>query len=237
MYRSKPGFTDLYFSCNFKPYRMLKEVLRNETLLINKRKYYLYKQSGRTMLRYLILAMVCVLHTVNAICTEVTITSRPVTCNGGVDGEVTVEVSEVVGNYIIRILQSSNNKLIAQKKINNIDTSLVFTGINAGNYIVHVITEQGEKKYEFVISEPSLLKANTIKILKEASSNCKGAIEARPSGGTPPYIFSWSENSGNSTISRVTNLCQGIYRCIITDSNKCTEVSATVYLPMQLKNN
>jgi hypothetical protein len=48
--------------------------------------------------------------------------------------------------------------------------------------------------------------------------NCTGSVLTIPSGGTSPYLITWS--SGDTTAS-VGNLCSGWYVCTIVDSNQC----------------
>lgn len=51
--------------------------------------------------------------------------------------------------------------------------------------------------------------------------NCSGSVLAtNVAGGLPPYSFSWSDPSGQST-SLATGLCNGNYSVTITDANGC----------------
>ncbi|MFN3342784.1 MAG: T9SS type A sorting domain-containing protein [Flavobacteriales bacterium] len=47
-----------------------------------------------------------------------------------------------------------------------------------------------------------------------------GSITSTPSGGIPPYTYSWSPSGGN--LQNPHNLAAGIYSVIVTDSSGCT---------------
>jgi len=48
-----------------------------------------------------------------------------------------------------------------------------------------------------------------------------GTITAAVIGGTPPYTYSWSSSSGNSSVA--TGLAYGHYWCNVTDANGCNQ--------------
>lgn len=183
------------------------------------------------MLRIFSLFAVCFLHTMTSWCQEVTVTSHDVKCNGGSDGEVSISISNSSGNYILRMLNSRNNKLVSQKELNS-DTNLVFNNLKANAYKLEIISEVGRTEKLFSVDEPKALKANTIKIVKLPinETDCSGIIEAQPIGGTAPYTYKWSENVKDIRTKDVSGLCTGIYRCTINDANNCGPVSATAYL-------
>ena len=52
-----------------------------------------------------------------------------------------------------------------------------------------------------------------------------GTATIAPSGGTPPYIYSWSNADTSQTI---TNLSAGTYTCAVTDANSCTATASVV---------
>jgi hypothetical protein len=57
--------------------------------------------------------------------------------------------------------------------------------------------------------------------------NCIGYVDASPSGGTPPYSYSWS--NGGVTTSYQFGVCSGVYSVTCVDANGCSITgSATV---------
>ena len=54
---------------------------------------------------------------------------------------------------------------------------------------------------------------------------CTGSATITPTGGTPPYLYLWSNGQTDST---ATNLCDSIYSVTVTDNNFCTTTDAIV---------
>jgi serine protease len=67
------------------------------------------------------------------------------------------------------------------------------------------------------ISSPTI--TNVIATNPTCFGNCNGIITASTAGGTPPYIYLWSNSSTTNTIS---GLCSGTYSCVVTDAYNCT---------------
>ncbi|MCX6294528.1 MAG: gliding motility-associated C-terminal domain-containing protein [Bacteroidetes bacterium] len=67
---------------------------------------------------------------------------------------------------------------------------------------------------------------------------CDGTATATVSGGTTPYVYSWSNGSVISTVSTtntISSLCAGVYIITITDANGCTlNTSVTITEPLVL---
>lgn len=56
-----------------------------------------------------------------------------------------------------------------------------------------------------------------------------GAIFTSVGGGTPPFVFNWSNGA---TLSNIENLASGVYTCTVTDANNCSaNISVTVIQP------
>lgn len=51
------------------------------------------------------------------------------------------------------------------------------------------------------------------------SVSCDGVAVAAAYGGTAPYTYLW--NNGSTTVSQ-TNLCVGMYTCVVSDANGCS---------------
>lgn len=187
--------------------------------------------SRRIMLRNFTLFMICIMHTSIVWCLEVKVSSKAATCNGKSDGIITISVSGSSSEFTIRLLHASNNRLLSKNDFPS-DTTFSATNLNAAEYKVQVISNEGMTEHIIQVEEPDLLKANTIEIIKYATSQelCDGKVKINPSGGTPPYTYKWSENTNNSELQQVDNLCEGIYRCFVQDTYNCNEASATVYL-------
>ncbi|HQZ43648.1 MAG TPA: SprB repeat-containing protein, partial [Flavobacteriales bacterium] len=63
------------------------------------------------------------------------------------------------------------------------------------------------------------------------SDTCNGTATAGPTGGTPPYTFSWSpEPGGGQGTPMATGLCPGSYDLLITDSVGCPHTESVLIL-------
>lgn len=102
------------------------------------------------------------------------------------------------------------------------------SGIPEGLYNVLVTDVNGCQVIEDIyVSEPPELTAN-IDVLTDyfgVAVSCEyktdGEIEAIPAGGTPGYTYSWDTNPVQTT-ALITDLGEGTYTVIITDTNGCT---------------
>ena len=65
-------------------------------------------------------------------------------------------------------------------------------------------------------------------------SNCNGSVTFNPSGGTPPYYYSWYNNGGQpvgSSSSTLTQLCGDTYLYItVTDAQGCTALDSVTII-------
>ena len=75
----------------------------------------------------------------------------------------------------------------------------------------------------------SVLLVNITQADASCNGSCDGFAQVSVSGGTPPYMYQWS----NGMIAQTsTNLCAGTYTLIITDNNNCsTTASVTISEP------
>jgi hypothetical protein len=65
------------------------------------------------------------------------------------------------------------------------------------------------------------------------NGSCTGSASATPSGGTPPYVYSWAPSGG--TASTASGLCANTYTCHVSDQSGCTTTqNATITQPALL---
>ena len=62
-------------------------------------------------------------------------------------------------------------------------------------------------------------------VTQPACGACDGSAIINPIGGTPNYLYVWSNGQVNNTIS---NLCAGVYDVQITDQNGCVTNSNVI---------
>jgi hypothetical protein len=102
------------------------------------------------------------------------------------------------------------------------------TGLSAGNYTVVVTDTLGcSQQASFVVSQPSALDMTT-SFTDDTLNNCTGTATSSPIGGTPPYSFLWNDPA-NQTTQTAINLCKGLYKVTLKDSNECVSYR-TIYI-------
>ncbi len=100
----------------------------------------------------------------------------------------------------------------------------------AGTYTVTVTDASGCTSTDAVtITSPSTLTADTASTDAYCGGRCIGTATLLPSGGTPPYTYSWNDPAQQISPT-ATGLCPGIYLVTVTDQHGCTSVdSVTVH--------
>lgn len=140
-----------------------------------------------------------------------------ISCNGGSDGEITLDIS---GTAPFSIAWDHG------------PTTSVLTGLSAGTYTVTVTDNTGcSASTSITLEEPPLL-TSTTSVTSDYNGediSCAGAADgeatAVPSGGAPPYSYLWDANAGNQTQATATGLSAGSYSVTVTDANGCSVVN------------
>lgn len=108
------------------------------------------------------------------------------------------------------------------------NTGAAITSINGGqgNYTLQITDNIGcVGNASLNVVAPSQI--NVVPTSSDATANgaSDGEVYSTPSGGTPPYSFSWS--SGQTT-QNVIGLPYGVYVVTVTDANGCTGAASVV---------
>jgi gliding motility-associated-like protein len=94
-------------------------------------------------------------------------------------------------------------------------------GLGAGSYTLTVNDSKScPQTYSVTISAaggPSLTLAT---VQPKCGGTCNGSAVITTTGGTTPYVYSWSGNP--STTNSISAVCPGSYICTVTDKNNCT---------------
>jgi gliding motility-associated-like protein len=103
------------------------------------------------------------------------------------------------------------------------------TGLEAGTYTLTVTDDNGcQDNVTATINEPSELTASGTETPVDCFGASTGAIDLTISGGSVPYIVSWSGPNGfTANTEDISNLEAGFYTATVTDDNGCT-VNATI---------
>ena len=94
-----------------------------------------------------------------------------------------------------------------------------------GTYTLTATTGCGEVYAQsFDITQPEVWMVTTNIILPNCDVNNDAAIEVNVAGATAPYIFSWTDVTGNpiGTDNPLVGIGTGTYNMVITDANECT---------------
>lgn len=152
---------------------------------------------------------------INAVITNAT---NPL-CNGSSDGAATLTVTGGTAPYTYVWSTGS--------------TQQNATNLVAGNNTVTVTDAGGcTGTANVTLNEPDVIAPNAYSNYVSGPGACDGEGFTNPSGGTPPYTYSWSNGQ---TLQNATAMCQGSQTVTITDANGCIGTqSIVVNLPVCL---
>ncbi len=135
---------------------------------------------------------------------------RHVSCNGGSDGSATATASGGSASFTYAW--------------SNGDTGPVASNLAAGLHSVTVTDGNSIQVAELTIQQPLPLALTILKT--DATEGNNGTATAEISGGTPSYIYSWSNGASTALI---TGLTAGTYAVTVTDAKFCqTSASVTI---------
>jgi len=148
---------------------------------------------------------------------SLTATVQNVSCNGGNDGKIDLNISGAAPFNI-----SWDDFSIDEDR----------SGLSAGDYVVTVIDNNNcSTTLSVTITEPAPLSLTTsppVNVL--CNGNSTGSIDLSVSGGTAPYFYNW--NTGAFNTQDLSNIPAGVYSVVVTDSKGCTaNTSVTITEP------
>lgn len=149
----------------------------------------------------------------------INVSTSDASCGGNCDGSATASVVSGTPNY---------SYLWTGGGITGQTTSSV-SGLCADSYTIQITDGNGCSTVQSVtIGENSLITANVSTIDVSCSGGSDGSAIVVPSGGVPPYSYSWSGPCVAPNNNAVTNLCAGNYTVTITDSKGCSSPISVV---------
>jgi|GEM_PF-426534 len=140
------------------------------------------------------------------------VNATDVLCNGGANGTIDLTVIGGVGPYTYSWSNGATTEDLG--------------GLTPGTYNVVITDVNGcTGSASAVISEPSPMVAGVVETNPVSCSNpTSGEATASGSGGTAPYTYQWSANTGNQISAVATGLSAGTYTVTVTDANICSDV-------------
>lgn len=134
------------------------------------------------------------------------VNTNDVLCHG--DSTGSASVTATAGNPPYSYLWSTGS------------TSAVTSGLAAGVYSVTVTDQNQCQVIQSVTINQTAAILPTVSISPANCATCpNGSAGANPTGGTPPYFYSWSSGS---TSQATTGLAPGNHSVTVTDNNGCT---------------
>jgi large repetitive protein len=110
---------------------------------------------------------------------------------------------------------------------NNV-TLNILSGVQAGAYLIKVTDANGCFTEDYALIND--IAGPTASIVNTVNADCFGASTGSatvfPTGGVPPYTYSWNTVPAQTTITAI-NLSAGVYSVIVTDANGCIGVTIT----------
>jgi hypothetical protein len=138
---------------------------------------------------------------------------QEVLCKGGSDGRISLNTDNATG-----FISYSFSPVIS-------DTSQV----SSGNYFITVTDSAGCLAHDsMTVTEPSTSLSIQIDSVPTSSSSADGIAIALVAGGTPGYMYLWSNNQ---TMDTINHLNSGWYAITVTDHNGCL-ITDSVYIKM-----
>ena len=137
-----------------------------------------------------------------------------VSCFGDANGLATT--STIGGNGLYNYLWSTGS---TTQHLNN---------LGPGNYALTITDGLGcFDTLSFLISEPTALQLSSIGTNISCYGDSSGAVNLSVFGGTPPYVYNWSNSSTNQDLS---GLSHGIYSVYVQDSMGCSDMETTIII-------
>lgn len=160
----------------------------------------------------------------------ITITPISTTCNNANDGMLKIQLDQKEIQIKFEVFEDT----ISQKRIydNTIKEGVtIIDNLKAKKYYIKYTFNEKTITEQIQIHEPAKLEPGVIKIEKglDNINNANAILVADPIGGTKPYTFKWSENTGDQKTQKAINIRQGTYYCEINDVNNCGPVRATIF--------
>ncbi len=109
-----------------------------------------------------------------------------------------------------------------------------FTNLCAGVYTVKTRDSIGcIRSTSITVTSPSAVQLSAA--VTNTTAGCNGSINLTPTGGTPPYTYSWTGPSFTASTEDISGLCPGEYCVTVTDFKGCTKtLCETVQAPLAI---
>jgi SprB repeat len=135
-------------------------------------------------------------------------TPNSIQCNGDNTGSLTASTTGGTGAYAY-VWRKNGIQVGITNPINN---------LTAGTYEVTVSDNFTSTVVSYTLNQPTVLSGTFTSIAASCNGGANGSITINPTGGTPPYTYSWFNGS---TAPTQNGLSAGNYVVSIKDANNC----------------
>ena len=159
-----------------------------------------------------------------------------VSCLGGTNGSISVNVTGYTGSYDYTVFDASNNPVAAGSANTSTNPFTIPTGLPAGNYTIQIVeTQVGSplcQDVTGVISVTTPATAVGIQLVSNINANClaNAQVTVIGTGGTPGYTYAFMQNgvaptpadytaSNTASLNPATNTQWDVW---VQDTNGCT---------------
>jgi hypothetical protein len=164
------------------------------------------------------------------------VTQSNVSCYGGSNGSLTINLSNVIDTYtLVNLIDPTGSYIYNDIRLNTFpNNSITASGLTTGSYTCSISPDPLRplecQNYSniFTITSPTALSFNAT---ASYIDSCSNAISFSAAGGTPPYYYYATENSTSTLFNSETSSISlnsnnsGSYNLFVVDGNGC--VSAT----------
>lgn len=142
---------------------------------------------------------------------DITLTSRDISCAGNADGSIDINAPDLPIDAIFN-WAGPNMFMSNEEDIDN---------LSAGTYTLIIQDAEGNTLWTntIIIDEPDTLAINEIAIDVADCEEGTGTVTATVQGGNEPYIYQLNGESNES--GQFEGLSSGTYTMIVTDANDC----------------
>lgn len=170
--------------------------------------------------------------------------TKPVTCFGDSDGEISLQINNYSGNYNYQVFRSDGTSVTAVLASNTSVNPRIIGGLPAGNYYVNISATDtpfcDDLSNTITIKSPnSVLQLNT-DISADLTCTDPGQITANASGGWGSYTYAIAQGTPPAAADFSSNnvfggLTAGTYEVYVRDVNGCeTFTTETLVQPAQI---
>ncbi|MBK8490966.1 MAG: gliding motility-associated C-terminal domain-containing protein [Saprospirales bacterium] len=160
-----------------------------------------------------------------------TVSGDSLACAGDSDGIITFSAVGGAPPYSYT-WQNTGNTIFGDGTIANPGDVVTIPFLPANTYMIHITDGIVDTTVSVVVWEPQPLGFNLL--LQENAScygECDGQLEIVATGGTPGFLYTWSNGA---TGSKLSALCAGPYTVTVEDANGCTFIKTyTITEPVE----